>query len=43
MKIVANETSLLCLRAPTKVFGSLYGRYTDLLKFFENFGIPDDR
>ena len=27
-KILANETSLVGSRAPVKVFGSLYGRYT---------------
>ena len=42
-KILANETSLVGSRAPVKVFGSLYGRYTEVLRFFDNFGYPDER
>lgn len=39
----SKSDSLVGVRAPVKVFGGLYGRYYDLLKMFENFGIPDDR
>ena len=38
-----NSEALVGVRAPAKVFGSIYGRYFDLLKMFENFGLPDDR
>ena len=42
-KILMNETSLVGARAPVKVFGSLYGRYSEVLRFFDSFGYPDER
>jgi len=30
------------LRVPLKIFGSLHGRFNELLRFFENFGAPTD-
>jgi hypothetical protein len=33
---------LLGARSPTKIFGSLYGRFQDLLNIFENFGYPNE-
>lgn len=30
------------LRGPLKIFGSIHGRFHDLLRFFENFGVPSD-
>jgi hypothetical protein len=41
IQVARMQPSLLKLRQPIKVFGSLYGRYTDLLKFFDNFGTPE--
>ena len=38
-----NDTTLTEVRPPAKVFGSIYGRYYDLMRLFENFGFPDDR
>ena len=42
-KILMNETTLVGARAPVKVFGSLYGRYSEVLRFFDSFGFPDER
>lgn len=33
---------MLRLRAPLKIFGNLHGRFSDLLRFFSNFGYPID-
>jgi hypothetical protein len=33
-KILSGESSFICIRAPTKIFGSLYGQHTELLRFF---------
>lgn len=41
-KIVMKESSLLGVRSPVKIFGSVYGRFYDLLKVFEEFGFPDE-
>lgn len=30
------------MRVPIKIFGNLYGRFNDLLRFFNNFGYPID-
>ena len=30
------------MRAPTKIFGSLYGRHGDLMRLFESFGTPSE-
>jgi hypothetical protein len=42
-KILATESSFIGIRAPTKVFGSLYGQHSELLRFFENFDFPNER
>lgn len=42
-KILIAESSLIGIRAPVKVFGSIYGQHAELLRFFENFGFPDER
>ena len=41
MKLVKSESSLIGVRPPVKIFGSIYGRFHDLLRLFENFGFPD--
>jgi len=33
---------LLRLRVPLKIFGNIHGRFSDLLRFFSNFGYPVD-
>ena len=40
-KILVDETSLIGVKAPAKIYGSLYGRFYDLIQIFENFGFPD--
>lgn len=42
-KVLSEETSLLGARSPAKIYGSLYGRFQDLLNIFENFGYPDEK
>lgn len=37
------EQSLLKVRAPVKVFGDLYGQYSDLMKFFDRYGVPYEK
>jgi hypothetical protein len=33
-KILVGESSLIGIRAPIKIFGALYGQYSELLRFF---------
>ncbi len=40
-KLVLKESSLVGVRPPVKIFGSIYGRFFDLIRLFENFGFPD--
>jgi hypothetical protein len=42
MKLVRCESSLIGVRPPVKILGSIYGRFYDLLRLFENFGFPDE-
>jgi hypothetical protein len=42
LPLIQNDSSLIKLRSPCKVFGNLYGRYNDLMRFFESFGHPSD-
>ena len=42
MKLVRAESSLIGVRSPVKIFGSIYGRFYDLLRLFDNFGFPDE-
>lgn len=42
IKILKNTPSLIHLRAGVKIFGSLHGQFGDLLRFFKNYGVPDD-
>jgi protein phosphatase len=32
----------LRIRAPLKIFGSIHGKYRDLLKIFDSYGIPTE-
>lgn len=41
-KILATESSLIGVRSPVKIFGSLYGRHSELLRIFENFDFPHE-
>lgn len=41
-KLVINESSLVGVRPPVKIFGSIYGRFYDLLRLFDSFGFPDE-
>lgn len=41
-KILASESSLIGVRSPVKIFGSLYGRHSDLLRIFETFDYPHE-
>jgi hypothetical protein len=40
--LVEKSPSLLRLRHPIKIFGSLYGQYNDLLRFFNFWGRPHE-
>jgi len=40
--ILLDEPSLLRLSVPLKIFGSINGRFGDLLRLFNNFGFPVD-
>jgi protein phosphatase len=42
IKIVSKEKSLIKIRSPCKIFGNLYGIYTDLMRYFESYGNPSD-
>jgi protein phosphatase len=33
-KILIGESSLIGIRAPIKIFGSIYGQYSELIRFF---------
>ena len=41
-KILMNETALLRVRSPIKIFGNIHGQFGDLMKLFDNFGCPSD-
>lgn len=41
-KILQNESTLVRLRSPIKIFGNLYGQFGDLMKLFDYFGSPSD-
>ena len=42
IKIISKEKSLIKIRSPCKIFGNLYGIYTDLMRYFESYGNPSD-
>lgn len=37
-----SQPTLLRLRVPIKIFGSVHGRFSEMLRFFESFGSPVD-
>ena len=41
-KIISKENSLIKIRSPCKIFGNIYGIYTDLMRYFESYGNPSD-
>lgn len=41
-KILMNESSLVRVRSPIKIFGNIHGQFGDLMKLFDNFGSPSD-
>ena len=41
VEVLEEEPSLLRLRPGVKIFGSLHGRFRDLLRLFKNFGVPE--
>jgi len=41
-KILLNESPLLRVRSPIKIFGNIHGQFGDLMKIFDNFGTPSD-
>lgn len=42
VSILESQATLLKVRAPIKIIGSIHGRFNELLRFFENFGAPSD-
>jgi hypothetical protein len=40
--ILAAESTVIRLRAPVKIYGDLYGQYTDLLRLFDMWGAPSE-
>lgn len=40
INILQKSDSLIRLRVPIKIFGSIYGRFNELLRFFNEFGAP---
>ena len=35
-----NESSVLQIRAPVKIFGDLHGQFGDLMRIFDEYGSP---
>eukprot|EP00825_Cyclidium_porcatum_P025700 TRINITY_DN2786_c0_g1_i1.p1 TRINITY_DN2786_c0_g1~~TRINITY_DN2786_c0_g1_i1.p1 ORF type:complete len:703 (+),score=70.10 TRINITY_DN2786_c0_g1_i1:335-2443(+) len=42
IKILQEQATVQRLRVPIKIFGSIFGRFNELLRFFDNFGIPSE-
>ncbi len=42
LRLLQDESPLVCVKPSVKIFGSLYGRFYDLMKIFEHFGSPDE-
>jgi protein phosphatase len=41
ISILKKEPVLIRFKPPAKIFGSIHGQFKDLLRFFENYGVPD--
>lgn len=41
IKIFEKEPTVLRLRAPIKIFGDLHGQFGDLMRLFEEYGVPN--
>jgi hypothetical protein len=41
-QILEQAPNILNLRIPIKIFGSLFGRFNELMRFFSNFGSPSE-
>lgn len=41
IKVLQNKPTVVKIKPPVKIFGSLHGQITDLLRFFEKYGMPD--
>lgn len=41
-KILQNDSSLIRIRSPIKIFGNIHGQFGDLMKLFDYFGSPSD-
>ena len=39
-RIFCQESSVLQLRAPVKIFGDLHGQFGDLMRLFDEYGAP---
>lgn len=42
IKVLAQSETVLHLRPPTKIFGSIHGQYGDLMRMFAKYGAPND-
>lgn len=42
IKILKKSDTVLKVRPPVKIFGSIHGQYADLMRMFEAYGVPDD-
>ena len=42
IKIISKENSLIKIRSPCKIFGNIFGIYSDLMRYFESYGNPSD-
>lgn len=42
IKIIKQEPMVLNLRGGTKIIGSIHGQYSDLMRFFHKYGVPDN-
>ena len=40
LNVLENYPTVLKLRVPIKIYGSIHGRFSELLRYFENFGGP---
>lgn len=42
-EVVKEQDILINIDTPVKVFGDIHGQYCDLMRFFWNFGFPNDQ